>query len=64
MAKSREVRLRAQKKYDEAHRGNSKTYLLKCNRETDADVIAYLDGCSNKSGTIKDALRAYMRSGH
>ena len=63
MAKNREVRLRAQKKYDEAHREDYKKYLLKCNKETEADIIDFLEGQTNKGGTIKEALRQYMKSG-
>lgn len=63
MAKDREVRLRAQKKYDEAHRGDYKTYLLKCNRADDADVIEYLDAQPNKAGLIKELIRERIKGG-
>lgn len=58
-----EASLRAQKKYDETHRKYYKTFLVKCNNVTDADVIEYLESHPNKSGTIKAALREYMKGG-
>ena len=57
MAKDREVRLRAQKKYDEAHRNDYKAYYIMCNKVTDADIIEHLDSMDNKQGYIKDLIR-------
>ena len=57
MAKSREVRLRAQKKYDDAHKADYKAYYFKCHREHDADIIEHLDALENKQGFIKDLIR-------
>ena len=62
MAKDREVRLRAQKKYDDVHRDNYKTYLVKCNKATEADIIDRLDAVDNKQGYIKDLIRKDIRS--
>lgn len=63
MAKSREAIIRAQKKYDAAHRDDYKTYLLKCNKEKESDIINFLEGQTNKGGTIKEAIRKYMKGG-
>lgn len=63
MAKNREVRLRAQRKYDEAHKDDYKSYHFKCNKDTEADIIEYLDSQDNKNETIRNAIRDYMRSG-
>lgn len=34
---------------------------LTLNRNTDADILAWLDEVSNMSGSIKAAIREYMR---
>lgn len=60
---TKEARLRAQKKYDESHKENYKSYHLKCSRSEDADVIEFLEAQTNKGGTIKDAIRKYMKGG-
>lgn len=49
---------RAQEKYDAA---NTRQYKIKLNNNTDADLIEYLDGSSNKQGTIKSALREQVK---
>ena len=61
MTNNREARLRAQKKYDESHKDNYKSYHLKCSRIDDADVIEFLETQANKGGTIKEAIRRYMK---
>lgn len=61
MANNREARLRAQKKYDESHKKNYKSYHLKCSRSEDADIIEFLECQNNKGGTIKEAIRKYMK---
>lgn len=38
---------------------NSKTFCVKLNRKTDADIIETLDNAPSKQGYIKDAIRAY-----
>ena len=63
MPTSRENRLKIQKRYDEKHRDDYKTYLLKLNKSTEKDIIDYLEQVSNKQGFIKDLIREYMRSG-
>lgn len=63
MAKDREVRLRAQKKYDEAHKDDYKAYYFKCNKSTEAEIIDWLDAMPNKQGYIKQLIRDDMRSG-
>lgn len=60
---TKEARLRAQKKYDESHKKNYKNYHLKCSRIEDADIIEFLETQTNKGGTIKDAIRNYMKGG-
>lgn len=34
---------------------------LKLNRNTDADILQYLEQAENLQGTIKEALREYMK---
>ena len=60
MAKDREARLRAQKKYDDAHKDNYKAYYFKCHKETDKDIIDYLESVDKKQTVVKEALRQYM----
>ena len=60
---SRAARLRAQKKYDEAHRGNYKNFYIKCNVNTDADIIEYLQGVDNVNGYVKELIRKDIASG-
>lgn len=52
-----EAQSRAQKKYDKAH---TKGVYLKLNKETDADIIKFLEFHGNTQGLIKELLRAYM----
>ena len=35
-------------------------YGLKLHKEKDADIIEYLESCSNKQGAIKDTIRKWM----
>jgi hypothetical protein len=60
MATDREARLRAQKKYDEAHKGDYKTYIFKCNKIADRDIINHLETKANKQGYIKELIRRNM----
>lgn len=60
---SDEARLRAQKKYDEKHKDDYKSYHLKCSKVDDADIIEFLDVQKNKNGVIKEAIKAYMKGG-
>lgn len=57
---TREARLRAQKKYDEAH---TRFYGLKLNEKNDAELIEVLDKAKSKQGLIKAALKYYIESG-
>lgn len=38
--------------------------IMKLNRGTDADILQRLDEVKSKQGYIKEAIRAYMKSGH
>ena len=50
---------RASAKYDKTH---TKGIYLKLNKETDADIIEFLNNCDNVQGTIKELLRNYAKS--
>ena len=63
MAVSREARLKAQKKYDEAHRGNYKNFYIKCNINTDADIIKHIQEKGNVNGYVKELIRKDIASG-
>ena len=39
-------------------RENTKQYKLKLNKNTDADLIAWLDSIENKQSYLKDLIRA------
>ena len=58
MAKTSQAQLNAIMKYDKQH---TTTFLIKLNNNTDADLIEYLEQSGNKQGTIKAALREYMK---
>ena len=58
MAKTSKAQLNAIMKYDKQH---TTTVLIKLNNNTDADLIQYLNDSGNKQGTIKAALREYMK---
>lgn len=58
MGKTSQAQLKAVKKYDKQH---TTTVLIKLNNNTDADLIEYLEQSGNKQGTIKAALREYMK---
>lgn len=55
-----EAEKRARQKYDQAHKDDYRSYYIKCNKETDADIIAYLDAADNKQGLIKELIRAHI----
>ena len=40
---------------------NTKRYGLKLNKHTDGDIIDFLDSTGNIMGTIRTALRLYMK---
>lgn len=48
---------RAQAKYDKA---NTRQYILKLNKKTDAELIAFLDALENRSGTLKQLIRDHL----
>ena len=58
MGKTSQAQLKAIKKYNEK---NTRQILMRLNSNTDADIIVYLDQSGNKQGTIKAALREYMK---
>lgn len=49
-----EARKRASKNYDAK---NTKTYCIKLNKNTDADLIRILEGVDNVQGYIKELIR-------
>lgn len=49
---------RAVRKYDAA---NTKSFLLKLNRRTDADILEFLDQQPNKLGYLKKLIRGDMQ---
>ena len=60
---SSEAHLRAQRKYDMAHKGNYRNFFLKCNKVTDADIIEYLENKDNYAGFLKGMIRECIASG-
>lgn len=58
MAKTSKAQLKAIMKYDKQH---TTTVLIKLNNNTDADILELLNNSGNKQGTIKAALREYMK---
>ena len=58
MGKTSQAQLKAVKKYDKQH---TTTVLIKLNNNTDADILELLNNSGNKQGTIKVALREYMK---
>ena len=56
--KTSEAQERAVKKYDAA---NTKSFLLKLNRKTDADIIAHLQQQPNKVAYLKKLIRDDMQ---
>lgn len=53
----REARLRAQEKYDKANKDKIKSFLIKCNIESDADIIDKLMSVKSKQAYIKELIR-------
>lgn len=58
-----EAQKRAQKKYDEASKGNWRMVHLKLNKVNDADIIRRLESVGNIQGYIKDLIKADIESG-
>lgn len=63
MAATSDAQLRAQKKYDDAHRNDYTNFYLKCNNVDDADIIQHLKGQKNKSGYLKELIRKDIAGG-
>lgn len=57
MKKTSDAQKRAVAKYDAE---NTKSFLLKLNKKTDADIIAFLENQPNKMGYIKNLIRDDM----
>lgn len=57
--KTTKAQLKATAKYQSA---NTKAYVIKLNRKTDADVIAKLEQVDNKQGYIKSLIRSDLNS--
>lgn len=53
----RRIRATQQARYDKA---NTKLYQIKLNRNTDADLMSYLESLPNRQGHIKELLRREM----
>ena len=49
-----EAQKRARKKYEAR---TKKTYIIKLNTETDADIIEKLEAVENRNGYIKELIR-------
>lgn len=58
MKKTSDAQKRAVAKYDAE---NTKSFLLKLNKKTDADIIAFLENQPNKMGYIKKLIRDDMQ---
>ena len=54
-----EARKRASKNYDAK---NTKTYCIKLNKNTDADIIRILEEVDNVQGYIKELIRQNRRA--
>ncbi len=53
-----EGRLKASRKYDDAH---TQRIYIKLNKGTDADILEHLEKVGNKQGYIKSLIRADMK---
>ena len=58
MKKTSDAQKRSVAKYDAA---NTKSHLLKLNKNTDADIIAHLDQQPNKLAYLKKLIRDDMQ---
>ncbi|MBQ6442178.1 MAG: nucleotidyltransferase domain-containing protein [Lachnospiraceae bacterium] len=54
-----EAKIKAKARYDKE---NTKSYLLKLNKKTDADILEKLKDVSNKQGYLKELVRKDLRS--
>ena len=60
MKETTEALRKAIDKYDKA---NTVQFKLKLNRNTDKDIIEYLETLSNKQGFIKELIREHLKKG-
>ena len=44
-------------------KANTKTFMIRLNHKTDADIITWLDAQPSKSGRVKELIRADIESG-
>ena len=58
MKKTSDAQIKAVAKYDAE---NTKSFLLKLNRKTDADIIAFLEQQPNKLAYMKKIIRDDMQ---
>lgn len=56
--KTTDAQMRATMKYEKA---NVKRYVLKVNKNTEADIIEFLDGLKSFNGEIKQLIREEMK---
>ena len=57
--KTTKAQLKATAKY---HKTNTKSYVIRLNLNTDADIIAKLESVENKQGYIKSLVRSDLNS--
>lgn len=58
------MRTDAQRRADEKwKKGNAKTFAFRLYKNTDADLLAWLENIDNKQGLIKRLLREEMEKG-
>ena len=57
--KATKAQLKATAKYQKA---NTKSYVIRLNLNTDADIIAKLEAVDNKQGYIKSLVRSDLNS--
>ena len=61
---SREARLRAQKKYDDAHRKDYFNFYVRLHKEKDKSIIDHLAKIENRTQYIKRLILNDMASGN
>ena len=59
MSKYNESQKRSSMKYEKA---NIKRYVLKVNKNTEQDLIVFLDGLESFNGEIKKIIREHIKS--
>ena len=59
------MRSEAQKKADRKYeKNNVRRLTIKLNRNTDDDLIDYLEGIDNVQGFVKELIRQHIKSGN